>query len=131
MNNDYLWDGSGEPDPDFERLEKSLAQFRYGGDVPVFPAIDELDRKRSLFTFFRRTWTLRYAAFAVLAIAIVTSGVVLRWPLPPESNSPEWDVARVTGVPRVGHFSLAHSKKAQLKVGQLLETDKDSSALLS
>ena len=29
MNEDYLWDRSGEPDPEIERLEKLLSPFRY------------------------------------------------------------------------------------------------------
>lgn len=29
MNDDYLWDGSGEPDPEIVRLEKTLAPLRY------------------------------------------------------------------------------------------------------
>ena len=35
MKNDYLWDGSGEPDPEIQRIEKSLAQFRYAGEAPM------------------------------------------------------------------------------------------------
>ena len=26
MNDDYLWDGSGEPDPEIQKLENALAQ---------------------------------------------------------------------------------------------------------
>ena len=29
MNDDYLWDRSGPPDPDVERLEQALAPLRY------------------------------------------------------------------------------------------------------
>jgi hypothetical protein len=27
-NDDYLWDGSGKPDPEVERLERLLGRFR-------------------------------------------------------------------------------------------------------
>ena len=33
MKNDYLWDGSGEPDPELQRIEKSLARFRYDSET--------------------------------------------------------------------------------------------------
>ena len=29
MSDEYLWDRSGEPDPEIERLEKLLSPFRY------------------------------------------------------------------------------------------------------
>ena len=32
---DYLWDKSGPPDPDVERLEKTLATLRYRGQAPA------------------------------------------------------------------------------------------------
>ena len=28
MNDDYLWDGSGTPDPDVQRLERLLGRLR-------------------------------------------------------------------------------------------------------
>jgi hypothetical protein len=40
MSDDYLWDGSGEPDPEIEKLERLLGQYRYQPkqlDVPVRP----------------------------------------------------------------------------------------------
>lgn len=39
MNNDYLWDGSGEPDPDIQRLENTLTKFRHQGQALEFPAV--------------------------------------------------------------------------------------------
>jgi hypothetical protein len=35
---DYLWDGSGEPDPEVERLEQLLSRFRSDAPAPVLPA---------------------------------------------------------------------------------------------
>ena len=29
MNDDYLWDGSGEPDPELQKLENTLAKLRH------------------------------------------------------------------------------------------------------
>lgn len=137
MSNDYLWDGSGEPDPELQHLEKSLAQFRHTGKAPAFPAIDfsnsgALQHKRSLFAFLARTWTFRYAAVAVLAATVLAVGVLLRWTPAPESSASGWNVVRVAGVPRLGHLSLTgDSNKAQLKVGQIVVTDEHSRASLS
>jgi len=37
MSDDYLWDGSGRPDPDIEKLEHVLGSLRYDRPAPVFP----------------------------------------------------------------------------------------------
>ncbi|HEU4391557.1 MAG TPA: hypothetical protein VFV34_27450 [Blastocatellia bacterium] len=63
MNDDYLWDGSGEVDPEIESLEQSLGELRYRKTtgVPSTPV--------------RRTgWRLFAAAAVVLA---VIAGVIL------------------------------------------------------
>jgi len=36
---DYLWDGSGEPDPEIQRLETLLGRFQHDLPAPVFPDI--------------------------------------------------------------------------------------------
>ena len=38
MNEKYLWDRSGPPDPEIERLEQLLAPLRYGFDRKIAPA---------------------------------------------------------------------------------------------
>jgi hypothetical protein len=45
MNDDYLWDRSGEPDPDVERLERVLGEFRNCSNVLVMfcsPDVNQL-----------------------------------------------------------------------------------------
>src|SRR6266436_5767984 len=61
MKNDYLWDGLGEPDPELQRIEKSLSRFGYTGKPPEFPAADFLQSK-SRFAFFPSGWTPRFGA---------------------------------------------------------------------
>ena len=58
----YLWDGSGKPDPEIVRIEKSLSQFRHKGEVPVFPAVIQLEEKRTTFGFLQLLWPRRLAA---------------------------------------------------------------------
>ena len=47
MNDDYLWDHSGEPDPEVERLERVLVNYRYQ-PKPVSPVLySQLSTRRS------------------------------------------------------------------------------------
>jgi FecR protein len=132
MKNDYLWDGSGEPDPELQRIEKSLARFRHRGEMPDFPATHFSPSKPSRFAFFTSGWTPRFAAATLLLLALTVSGLLLRLAPVELSNAPAWDVARLSGAPRVGNFSLASdSSKAQLRVGQLMVTDNSSRASLN
>jgi hypothetical protein len=60
MNEDWLWDRSGPPDPEIERLEKTLAPLRYRYRTPVVsPA--------------RRYWPVAAAVVAAAAALIVWS----------------------------------------------------------
>ena len=132
MKNDYLWDGSGEPDPELQRIEKSLAHFRHSGETPDFSAVEVAQHNPSFFVRLTSGWTLRFAAATLLVLAIVASGLLLRVSPPAISNTPAWDVARLSGTPQVGHHSLAgDSSKGKLKVGQLLVTDSGSRASLN
>ncbi len=66
MNDDYLWDRSGEPDPEVERLERVLGKYRYQ-HKPLSPAL------RSRLSGRRGGW-LRLAAVAA-AILISLAGL--------------------------------------------------------
>ena len=66
MKNDYLWEGSGEADPELQRVEQSLARFRYNTDtreMPNFVAARAAYRKPSLFASLTTGWAPRFAAF--------------------------------------------------------------------
>ena len=39
MKDDYLWDGSGEPDPEVKRLETVLGRYRHEQVAPSFEQI--------------------------------------------------------------------------------------------
>jgi hypothetical protein len=100
--------------------------------MPDFPASDFLPSKPSRFAFFTSGWTPRFAAATLLLLALTVSGLLLRLAPVELSNAPAWDVARLSGAPRVGNFSLAgDSSKAQLRVGQLMVTDNSSRASLN
>jgi hypothetical protein len=66
MNDDYLWDRSGEPDPEVERLERVLGKYRYQ-PRPLSASVT------SHFAWQRKFW-VRIAAVAA-AILIVAAGM--------------------------------------------------------
>jgi hypothetical protein len=66
MNDDYLWDRSGEPDPEVECLERVLGKYRYQAR-PLSPALHSRLSER------RGGW-IRLAAVAA-AILIVLAGL--------------------------------------------------------
>src|SRR3974377_1850503 len=95
---DYLWDGSGEPDPEIQRLERLLGRFQYHSRTPVLPEIVQVKR----WTFipaWRRLFPVQAAtAAAVLTIAVVIFLMYERKSVPVPGAG--WDVSRVAGAPR-------------------------------
>jgi len=65
MNDDYLWDRSGEPDPEIEQLEQALSQYRYQSQ-PVSVALESQLN-------VRRTGWVKYAAVAA-AVLVALAG---------------------------------------------------------
>ncbi|HEU4926048.1 MAG TPA: hypothetical protein VFT24_03310, partial [Vicinamibacterales bacterium] len=45
--NDYLWDGTGEPDQAIVRLENTLRPLRHRGSLPRLPAREPVIRSRA------------------------------------------------------------------------------------
>jgi hypothetical protein len=69
MKDDYLWDGSGEPEPDIEKLEKALGRYRLQSKRPDFRVEKELTIHRG------SSWT-RYAVAAAVLL-MISAGVWL------------------------------------------------------
>jgi hypothetical protein len=120
---DYLWDGSGEPDPEIEKLEALLGKFRHDRPAAVFPEIVPSRR----WTLFPRRMRL-FPVLATAAITAVTFLVYEREPAPAAVAG--WDVSRVTGAPRIGLETIGGKETNRLGVGQILETDHQSRASL-
>jgi hypothetical protein len=102
MKDEYLWDCTGEPDPDIARLENTLGRVRFDRPAPQMPA-----RVRHL-----RLWSLGLAAAACLAL---TAGVW--WFRQPPANA----------IWKIGSGENARA----LAVGEWLTTDAASSLRLS
>ena len=111
--NDYLWDGSSEPDAEVQRLEKLLGRYRRReGAEPDWSAV----KPSHVFTMPQWRWL---AAAAVL-IGLIGAGVWLT--LRPEESW--WQVVDVEGAPQVGEQTVESA--AALAPGQWLETDANS-----
>lgn len=126
---DYLWDGSGEPDPEIRRLEALLGKFRYDRPTPIFP---ETVRDRRWIFFSRRIRlfpALATSAVAVAAIAVVIFLVYGKKPAPTTLEG--WNVSSFSGTPRIGRRAIGGKEGTnRLGIGQMLETDRQSRASL-
>src|ERR1700686_5674946 len=119
MRDDYLWDGSGEPDPEVQKLESVLGQLRHNRPAPAFPEISSTRKHVRPRIFDISFWSP--VAQVAAAILVVAALVVTwqRWKPAPAAWS-GWDVTRV-GVP---------GEKGKLAFGQVLETDNRSQATI-
>lgn len=130
MNDDYLWDSTGKPDPEIKQLEDSLQRFRHKpGKARDF---SKAASRRGVATIFRaRALPLWIGAAAVIAIAIA-GWLHWRHPKSPGPSPSGWDVAALEGTPRLGDQSIEKkSPPAKFSVGEVLVTDASSRAALS
>lgn len=124
---DYLWDGSGAPDPEVARLEKLLAPLGYRGAPPA------IGRRRRRG---RRGWI---AASASIAVALSAAAWLVVARLPAKSSAPvrpviaagagsPWGVTALAGMPSCSGAPVA--PQGRLAVGEWLVTDGASRAHL-
>jgi hypothetical protein len=66
MNDNYLWDRTGEPDPEIQKLEELLGELRYQPRPLHIPDNITIGRKRSFFV------PMTIAA-AIIMIAILSA----------------------------------------------------------
>jgi len=113
----YLWDGSGEPDPDVVRLETVLGQLRHRGNPPKLP-----DRQPRAFRTVWLVGGLSAAAAVLLAVAVAWYAL--------GGFSSGWSVQRLAGTPMVDGVRVNgdRSQAGRLRVGKWLETDDVSRA---
>jgi hypothetical protein len=129
MSDDYLWDRSGPPDPDVERLESLLGRLRSTAPLPQLPEAPASLARRGRNAAEaaagpRATWTIRYLAPMLAAAAAVVLMIVGTWQSTRRGAS--WEVARLDGRPRIGSTALAGT--GRIAVGQTLITDDASRA---
>jgi hypothetical protein len=139
MRDDYLWDGSGEPDPEIQRLESMLGRLRHNRPAPVFPDV-AMPRQEP-----KRHWSFtalvpRLIAATVACVATLTIAALSLWFYRTHADpvvSSEWNVRSVQGSPRLAGKALPvtlgagdEAATGNLGVGQVLETDATSTASL-
>src|SRR5438309_2159785 len=110
---DYLWDRSGEPDPEIAELESLLSAFRYR------------PRPLPVVAMPRRRWRIAVSLAAAAIVLVVTGALLLRARLMWRNGEP-WQVTPLTGAPRVS--GTAFTGRTRLAVGEVLETDASSRA---
>lgn len=130
MKDDYLWDGSGEPDPEVQKLETVLGRYRHDRPAPSFEQIAELTAAKPGRRFFNFRFLLSLAAAAAtLLVAALLLYVLRKAAVDP---GPGWDVARLEGAPCVGSKAIrGNAAIGKLGVGQTLETDDFSRASIT
>ncbi len=131
MKDDYLWDGSGEPNPEVQKLESALGRYRHNQPAPEFEQAAEIRPVKLRWSFFnlRRSYQLGTVAAALL-LAVTVFFVVRQGT--DRNLGPSWDVARLEGTPRVGWHSLGEkSGPGKLGIGQTLVTDSSSRASIT
>lgn len=125
--NDYLWDGSGQPDPEVQRLEGLLGKFRHDRPAPLFPEI--IPETRWKF-FLRQTWLLPALAAAAAVVFIAAAIRLQHGRKPAPEIAAGWDVSGIAGTPRIGTNPIGARMAQRLGIGQILETDHASRAQL-
>jgi hypothetical protein len=158
MSDDYLWDKSGKPDPEIERLERTLARFGHREAQIELSAVaplelpgeaPEAETERDASPQPARApaggpvrivrprkgpalGDMRLfgvgARVWAAAAAVVVVGGAVALLLVTR-RSPAWPVARLDGAPTVGERPIDSSGK--LAVGQWLETDAASRARIT
>lgn len=113
---EYLWDRSGEPDPDVAALETLLAPLGHH-------ARPESRAAWTATAPARRRWPslMVYGALAASITLLVGATVIST-----RVVQPSWQVVSVAGTPRVGLSTVG--ARGALTVGEWLETDSTSQA---
>lgn len=132
-NDRYLWDRSGKPGPELQRLETLLGQFRHSGAPLVIPSDGTFQPANLQASWSRMPWFPRVAATLVVATSLAASIFLALNSLPRlGSATGSWEVACLQGEIQVAASPLAAGQTIRkLGVGQLLETNGVSRASIS
>jgi hypothetical protein len=146
--NDYLWDRSGAPDPEIQRLESALSEFRYDErplvlpaespssvePVPNHPRFFSANPLRTLRLCVRFFFSLPLAASLTAAAVLLALSATAFLSLRPKPAAPEtgWNLSDLEGTPQIGTQTLSSANPvAKLKVGQTLTTNSSSRVSIS
>lgn len=132
MKDEYLWDRSGEPDPEIQKLETALGRFGYREQTPNFSQAALAEPATTWQWWTRMRWNYALAAAAGLALLLMGFGL-MRWSQKRDAAAaPGWDIASVDGAAQVDSKAIVKGTRAgKLGVGQTLVTDSHSKATLT
>lgn len=82
MNDDYLWNKTGEPDPEVEELEKILGVLRYRPKTLVLPRDIPVQRSRNFYPLL--------AVAATVVLSLLAAGI---WFSVKRGNAPRTETA--------------------------------------
>lgn len=131
LKNEYLWDGSGEPDAEIVKLEQTLGKFRHAGRPPELP--EDFVAAQEIKTTLReaRLW-FQFAAVAASVLLVFSVWEGLRRQTETAASGVGWGVQQLAGAPRVGANTIGQpGEKGTLRIGQTLETDQVSRASIT
>ena len=132
MHDDYLWDGSGAPDPEIQRLESLLSEFCHSDRPLTLPPTLLAVPTGSRGLLFEASWLPRLAAATFVLFALAAGVLLSLRPVRSSKASAGWDVATLAGTPQVGSQILSgNHATSKLQVGQTLVTNSDSRASIS
>jgi len=132
MNDDYLWDRSGAPNPEIQRLESLLSEFRHGDRPLALPAELPVAGSKPHGMLLQFSWLPRLAAAAIVLLGLAAGLYLIRRPTTSPDTGPAWDVSGIDGNPQIGSQTISGANAtAKLKVGQTLTTDSTSRASIS
>ena len=115
LKNDYLWDGSGEPDPAVLRLEKALGKFRHAGHAPELPGIPAARASEITLRGAQPWFSFAAVAASILLVFSVWAGLRLR--SQPVASGVAWGIERVEGSPRLGSATIAKQGAGSFSAG--------------
>src|SRR5439155_26253691 len=100
MKDDYLWDGSGEPDPEVQKLENLLGRYRHDQPAPAFDQLSE-ERHAPRWGFGSCRFSFQIVAVAAVLSVVVAAFLIIRARLA-NNKGPAWEFARICSVRRGG-----------------------------
>src|SRR5882762_1002046 len=92
MKDDYLWDGSGEPDPEVQKLEKTLGRYRHNQPAPSFDEVAENRPVKQPMRFLNLRFSFQFAAVAATLVIVAALFYFLRRPGAGVDAGPGWEV---------------------------------------
>jgi hypothetical protein len=118
---DYLWDPSGPPDPEVERLEQLLGRYRLSEPPRPLPPL-QTARWWEAFV-----WSQSFRATALAGVLALLLLWIAPWTIRRVAEPGDaWRALAVTGSQQINGRVLA--QEAPLRVGGLVETDAASQA---